>query len=335
MKVIYIVSKGGYIMRNYSIDYLLSNGEVWLQYAIKINFLNENKEDNIFLKEKALQDEKIKTYLKDITNFHSVLVSNHKNPDLPIHKLLFLLDIGFDITVPEISSAINEIMKHKDENGVYQSLINVPKHFGGSGEDTFGWCLCDAPLLLLALLKSGVDYNKHLKQGVDYLASIFQNQGFPCTVSSELGKFRGPGRKDDCCPYATLVMLKLFSEIPEYQKSDLAISTANVLLKLWENSLQSHPYMFYMGTDFRKLKAPAMWYDIVNIVDVLSRFDNIKKDKSFLEMLAIIQNKQDENGMFIPEAVFQKFKGWDFGQKKIPSPYLTFLCIKIFSRLEL
>ena len=54
-------------------------------------------------------------------------------------------------------------------------------------------------------LKSRGVYDKHIKEGAEYLASLFQNQVFPCTVSSELGKFSGRGRKDECCPYATLM----------------------------------------------------------------------------------------------------------------------------------
>jgi hypothetical protein len=189
------------------------------------------------------------------------------------------------------------------------------------------------PFLLLALFKAGIDYEKHIKKGVNYLAGFHKDSGFPCTVSQEFGKFRGPGRKDDCCPYASLVMLKLLSAIPEYQKSGIVINTTRRLLSLWENSLKCHPYMFYMGTDFRKLRAPTMWYDIVSVVDVLSRFEFIKQDLRFKEMALLIENKQDNNGLFTPEAVYQKFKGWDFGQKKNPSPYLTYLCHQILTRI--
>jgi len=318
-----------------AINFILKNGEAWLQYATKINILKENKENLADLRLQALSDSKIRAYLDDITNYHSILVSNHKNPDLPIHKLLFLLDIGFDMDVPEIQTAVDRILEHKDSNGVYQSLTNIPKHFGGSGEDIFGWCLCDAPLLLFVLLKAGIDYEKHIKQGVDYLVDFYRISGFPCTVSQEFGKFRGPGRKDDCCPYASLIMLKLLSAIPEYRETEIAEKTAMGLLSLWENSLERHPYMFYMGTDFRKLKAPAMWYDIVSVMGVLSRFESIKSDARFLEMASIIMSKQDNNGLFTPEAVFQKFKGWDFGQKKNPSPYLTYLCYQILGRIAL
>lgn len=314
-------------------DSLLVNSEAWLQYCIKTNLLHEKKEHLSELKSEALQDSKIKGYLMDVQNYHKILVTNHKNPDLPIHKLLFLLDIGLDTSQPEIQTAVDEILKHKDENGVYQSLTNIPKHFGGTGKDSFGWCLCDSPLLLLALIKAGVSYEEHIKQGVEYLVNLPQVQGYPCTVSKEFGKFRGPGRKDDCCPYATLLMLRLFAELPEYKDTDLANKNIDAILTLWENSLERHPYMFYMGSDFRKIKAPAMWYDIVSVVDCLSRFEYAKKDHRFKEMVETIKGKQSEAGLFVPESVYQKCKGWDFGQKKAPSPYLTFLCLRIFERI--
>jgi len=85
---------------------LLSISEPWLQYAIRKNLLNETKEDLSVLKNEALKDKKIQAYLFDITNFHNAIVRNHKNPDLSIHKLLFLLDIGFGTDIPEIENAV-------------------------------------------------------------------------------------------------------------------------------------------------------------------------------------------------------------------------------------
>lgn len=313
---------------------LLSISEPWLQYAIKSTVLGQKTEDLVALKEEALCDPKIQQSLKVVSDFHSIPVTNHKNPDLPIHKLLFLLDLGFTSEVPEIGSAISQILSHKDSQGIYQSLTNIPKHFGGTGEDGFGWCLCDAPLLLLALVKSGVDYEQYIRQGVDHLVSLEKAQGFSCVASEEFGKFRGPGRKDDNCPYATLVMLRLLSQIEEYRNSDVATRTIDSLLALWEHSRERHPYLFYMGTDFRKLKAPALWYDIVGVADCLSMFEHARADARLGEMVSIIKSKQDETGFFTPESVYQKCKGWDFGQKKAISPYLSFLCSRILDRCE-
>jgi hypothetical protein len=152
---------------------LLAISEDWLKYAIRINLLDEDKDNLTELRNKALNCEKIKLYLNEIADFHSIAVSNHKNPDLPINKLNFLLDIGLDCTIPQIKSAINEILKHVDENGIYLSLINIPKHFGGSGENLFAWCLCDAPILLCALLRAEVNYEEYVEQGVKYLLTFY------------------------------------------------------------------------------------------------------------------------------------------------------------------
>lgn len=313
---------------------LMNLSDDWLKYAIRRYLCHEPKDTLVELRNAALADNRIRACLADVSNFHGTLVTNHKNPDLPIHKLLFLLDLGFDTEVPEIKAAIEGILKHKDEHGIYQSMTNVPKHFGGAGVDVFSWCLCDAPLLLLALLKAGMDYRAHIKPGVDHLASFCRDNGFPCAVSPELGKFRGPGKKDDGCPYATLIMADLLSNIPEYRDSQVAASSVKALLSLWENSLLQHPYMFYMGTDFRKLKAPSCWYDIISVVGVLSKYECVRDDPRFLEMIDLIRGKQDKEGLFTPESAYQKLKDWDFGQKKLPSPYLTYLCELIFERLK-
>ncbi len=313
---------------------LLNISEDWLKYAIYVHLCGASKDETAKLKNAALADGKILNLMNDVISFHGMPVTNHKNPDLPVRKLLFLLDIGFDMDVPEINTAIDQILKHRDDNGVYQSVINIPKHFGGAGEDVFSWCLCDAPLLLLVLLKAGVDYSKHIKAGVEYLVSLSRDNGFPCAVSPELGKFRGPGSKGDCCPYATLIMADLLSHIPEYCNSSVAVASVETLLSLWKDSFEKHPYMFYMGTDFRKLKAPPCWYDIISVASVVSKYPFAAYDPRFLEMIALIKDRQDRDGLFTPESVYQKLKGWDFGQKKSPSPYLTYLCLLIFQRLE-
>ena len=313
---------------------LLDRSDDWLKYSVHLHLCGEPKETLAECRNAALADSRIQACLHDVADYHGTLVTSHRNPDLPIHKLLFLLDLGFDTDVPEIKTAVDEILKHRDENGVYQSMTNVPVHFGGAGVDVFSWCLCDAPLLLLALLEAGLDYNEYIKPGTDYLLSLSRGNGFPCAVSPELGRFRGPGKKDDCCPYATLIMAGLLACIPEYRESPAAVTAVNALLNLWQSSREQHPYMFYMGTDFRKLKAPSSWYDIVSVAGVLSKYECARRDPRFMEMITVIKGKQDDDGFFTPESAYQKYKDWDFGQKKRPSAYMTYLCLKIFERLE-
>lgn len=166
------------------------------------------------------------------------------------------------------------------------------------------------------------------------LAGLINANGWPCTVSKELGKFRGPGRKDDPCPFANLAMLKVLSELPEWRDCHACHLGANTLLTLWDESMTCHPYMFYMGTDFRKLKVPFVWYDLMHVFDVLSRFSWLRNDAQLLDMLAILKNKMDQQGRFSLESVWTAWKDWEFGQKKEPSRWLTLSAWRIIGRIE-
>jgi len=89
--------------------------------------------------------------------------------------------------------------------------------------------------------------------------------------------------------------------------------------------LQKHPYIFYMGNDFRKLKVPFIWYDIVHVTNVISQVSVLKKDRRLQEMFSIIKEKETNQG-YIPESIYIPWKEWDFGQKKRVSEWLS-LCI--------
>ncbi|MEX1247247.1 MAG: hypothetical protein WEA61_02090 [Anaerolineales bacterium] len=122
--------------------------------------------------------------------------------------------------------------------------IDVPIHFGGSGKDEWAWALCDAPVIVYALIKMGFGESPKVQRAIQNLDGLVRANGWPCTVSPELGKFRGPGRKDDPCPYTRLVMLKVLAQIPELRYSQSAKIGVESLLSLWEESKDRHPYIF-------------------------------------------------------------------------------------------
>jgi hypothetical protein len=92
--------------------------------------------------------------------------------------------------------------------------------------------------------------------------------------------------------------------------------------------------MFYMGTDFRKLKVPLVWYDLLHVLDVLSRFSWLKRDSRLLDMLGVMKDKADRQGCFTLESVWTAWKDWEFGQKKAPSRWLTLSAWRIIANVE-
>lgn len=312
----------------------LLKAEPWTEYGTRIYLFGQDRNDREVseAKRKMLDHPRIRGMISEFDRWDDEIVSSHKNAGLLLHKLSFLADIGLTADDPGIEKIIKVILKHRSEEGIIKVPVNIPVHFGGTGQNTWGWCLCDTPGIVYSLLKFGL--REELMPEIRFLLSLAGDNGWGCHVSPELGKFRGPGSRNDPCPYATLLMLKILAQLPEFADSEESRRGAEILLQLWENSREKHPYMFYMGTDFRKLKAPLIWYDIVHVTDVLSQFDYIRNDTPLREMAAHIKAQADRDGLYTPQSEWRAWKDWEFGQKKQPSPWLTFVILRMLKRFE-
>ena len=317
------------------IDWLLQ-GEPWIEYRTRRDLLGQAEgEAQVGRARKAmLADKRVKALVSELKKWPGTVIASHKSAGQPFHRLTFLADLGLQTTDPGVEAIVERVLAHRAGEGPFQLPTNIPAAYGGSGRDTLAWALCDAPLSLYALNKFGLEDKPTVRAAAAYLAGLVRRNGWPCMVSQELGSFRGPGRKDDPCPFATLAMLKALSESKGFGDGQACRSGAEALLGLWSGSRGQHPYMFFMGTDFRKLKAPLVWYDLVHVLDVLSRFEWLRKDKRLLGMLSVLRAKADDQGRFTVESVWTAWKDLEFGQKKEPSRWLTFLAWRIIFRVE-
>lgn len=319
-----------------NLDYLAQSSEPWVVYRTMLDLLGMHEEDEsvIAAKKQMLGHPLVQGLIKELQEWPGLVLSSHKSAGQLYHKLAFLADLGLTDADDGIPQIINSVMAHHSEEGLFQLPMNIAPSHGGSGEVQWAWALCDAPLLLYSVKKMRKDDAPEIKEAVAHLLALRRENGWPCAVSKELGKFRGPGRKDDPCPYANLLMLKLLALFPEYGDGEDARIGVETLLELWEHSEERHPYMFFMGTDFRKLKAPFIWYDIMHVAEVLSQYQFARSDERLLQMVAFIDAKADQEGLFTPESEWMAWKGWDFGQKKQPSVWLTFLVYRINKRMQ-
>jgi hypothetical protein len=115
---------------------------------------------------------------------------------------------------------------------------------------------------------------------------------------------------------------------------DICRVGTEALLGHWEQQKQRKIYMFGIGGDFRKLKYPFIWYDILHVVEILSRFPHVYEDRRFLEMLNELEQQADSEGRYMARSAYRAWGGWEFADKKHPSPWLTFLVLRIRKRLE-
>jgi hypothetical protein len=314
----------------------LLEAEPYVQYRTRLDLLGEaeNAPEVLKARQNMLNQPQIQALLKELLDWPGNVLNSHKSASQSFHKLAFIADLGLTKQDPIIPEIARKVMEHQSEEGPFTMPTNVPKHFGGSGETQYAWALCDAPTTVYALIKFGYGGEENVQRAVKYLAGLVRENGWPCAVSKELGKFRGPGKKGDPCPYPNLIMLKMLAQMPNYKDSRETRIGAECLLNLWSNSRQLHPYMFFMGTDFRKIKAPFVWYDLLHVLDVLSQFDWLKTDDRLKEMVSVLKSKVGADGKYTPESEWTAWKGWDFAQKKQPSQWLTFLTLRVLKKLN-
>jgi hypothetical protein len=225
------------------------------------------------------------------------------------------------------------VMAHQSEVGPFQIVVNIPKAFGGTDEDMWTWIACDAPTLLFALMSMGMKDDPRIDQAIKHLLDLVEENGWRCCSAPELGRFRGPGRKEDPCPIVNVYMLKVMSLYQDLLESPTAGLGLEMLFGHWEKQPDRKMYLFGIGTDFRKLKYPFVWYDILHVVDVLSRYPQIQSDVRFQEMVRTITAQANGEGRFTASSMYQAWKGWSFANKKEPSPWLTFLVLRILKRV--
>ena len=325
------------------IEWLLGSNEPWTRYRTLVDLLDRPQDDAEVQAARAAMaaHPQVQALAAEAAAWPGYAIRRHNDAGHPLHKLSTLADFGLRARPPEtggtgdpgIATAAERVLAHQSPDGAFQSLISIPKAFGGDDQDHWAWVLCDAPTLVYALLAMGLGNDPRVGRAVDHLVSLVEENGWRCVAAPELGRFRGPGRKTDPCPIANVYALKALAQAPERPDSPAAHAGAEMLLRHWELRAEIKPYLFGAGTDYRKLKYPFVWYDILHVTEVLSRFPFARGDPRLKEMAAAIAAQADGQGRFTAGSMYQAWKGWSFADKKNPSPWLTFLAVRTLKRL--
>ena len=308
-------------------DWLLNSSEPWTRYRTLVDLLGLADDDPKVQSARAemLAHPGVRELIAAAGEFPGYPLQRHNDAKHVLHKLTVLADFGLAAADPGMAIAIENILAGQIDDGPFQILTNIHPRYGGSGEDHLHWSLCDAPVTLHALIAFGLGDDPRVRKAADHLVSTISENGWRCVTESG---FRGPGRKADPCPIANVYALKALSLVPELMDNPAVRTGAEMLLEHWERQTERKIYLFGIGTDFRKLKYPHIWYDILHVVEVLGRFPFLRTDPRFREMVEAITGQADDQGRYTATSMYRAWKGWSFADKKIPSPWLTFLALR-------
>ena len=316
-------------------QWLLDSSEPWTRYRTMVDLLEISPDDSYARSaySELISHPQVQSLIDDFVEWPGYSLTRHNDAKHPLYKLSTLADFGLQHDVKGVAEGINSVIKHRSKEGPYQIMVNIPTVFGGTGKDQWTWILCDAPTILYALLEMGLKNDPDVEEAVEYLTNLVDENGYRCKAAPELGNFKGPGKRSDPCPIANVYMLKALSQLPDLENTHAVQNALNTLLLHWENQGREKLFLFGIGSDFRKLKYPFVWYDILHLTEVLSRFPSIYNDHRFQEMVTTILEQRDETNRYTATSMYRAWKGWSFADKKKPSPWLTFLVYRIQKRI--
>jgi len=317
--------------------WLLQSDEPWTRYRALRDLFDLPETDEAVQAARAglMAHPRVQALLAEAAGWPGYAFARHNDAAYPIYKLSTLADFGLNAADPGLAPAIAAVLAHRSPEGALQSLVNVPRAFGGSGEDGWTWMVCDSPTLLYSLLAFGLGADERLRRALEHLAGLGGERGWGCVVAPELGRFRGPGRKGDPCPIANVFALKALALAPEWRDSAAVHAAAEMLLQHWAAAPGEKYYLFGVGSDYRKLKYPFVWYNVLHVADVLVRFPFVHGDPRLRQMLDWLAAQAGPDGRYTAGSMYQSWKGWSFSDKKTPSPWLTFLVLRILRRAGL
>jgi len=324
---------------NETIAWLLASPEPWTRYRTLLDLLDRPADDAEVRAARAemLAHPQVRALIGRAAAWGTEPLKRHNDAGHSLYALSTLADLGLRANDPGLDAVVDQVLAHQAPEGAFQTVVNIPTRFGGTGEDAWTWIACDAPTVLYALLSLGLASDERVQRGVDLLVSLVDENGWRCGGSPDIGKFRGPGRKDDPCPIANVYALKALAAAAEGGRQELLEGDAarkgiEMLLGHWAERGQRKMYLFGIGTDFRKLKYPFVWYDLLHVTDVLGRFPAVHGDSRFGEMLEALADQAEGEGRYIATSMYRAWKGWSFADKKAPSPWLTFLALRVLKR---
>jgi hypothetical protein len=318
------------------LEWLLDSDEPWTRYRTWVDLLDRPGDDVEVQSARAemVAHPQVRGLIETAATWPGYALKRHNDAKHPLYAWSTLADFGIQADDPGMPAAIEALMAHQSPEGPFQTVINIPQAFGGTGDDAWTWIACDAPTLLYALLAVGLGSDLRVQRAADHLAGLVEENGWRCRAAPDLGKFKGPGRKADPCPIANVYALKALALASAWIDGPATRAGTEVLLRHWAHEEDRKLFLFGVGTDYRKLKYPFVWYDILHVAEVLSRYPFVRADSRLGEMVAAITVQADQEGRYTANSMYRAWRGWSFADKKKPSPWLTFLVLRILKRME-
>jgi hypothetical protein len=320
-------SKSENLLQSVPIDWLLG-GEPFVRYRTLIDLLGKSEKDK--------EVEKAKNQIRRHSLVKRILTRQNKDghwgtpqdifkwwpkKDTTFWLLGVLADFGFTKEDKRIAKACEYVFETQLPSG----------GFGWAPPPTPAECFTG--ILTESLAELGYGSDPRLSKAYEWLIQRQRHDGgFWCKNTGQPG---GPREKEPSCALGTLYVLGALIQEPELKKSTVASKSAEFLLKCWENrgEIKYAGHDSQIGTGWEKLQYPFTDYRILKYLDTLSQVESIRTDRRIIKMKDLLLEKRDLERRFYAESVHKVWSDFDFGQKRLPSRWITLIVCRILRRI--
>ena len=299
------------------IDWLRS-GPAWVRFAVDRQ-LAGGKPDPA----EALADPALAAVLRRVTDpetgLPAVVREEAAYNGTAYTDLFFLADTGLTVDECGLQPAAEAVFSLQGEDGTFTTHPEYRATY-----------LCISALLMGALARMGLEDDPRIRRYADTARARVRNDGgWHCSHR------RAPGEAQEdspSCPMANLNLLYFLGALPDTGGDLIPAGAGDLLLEHWRRRDEHwRPYGFGIGRRFRRARYPEMKYGLLRVLDVLAPLPGIADRPAFREMRDYLRQEAPD-GRIVPASVSRSYGEFDFGQKKEPSRWLSFLVARIDRR---
>lgn len=318
-------------IRSKVVDKLLASGEPWVVYNTLIDLVGADPAgDEVKAAYRTMQaDPRVISLIEALATWPpDKPLGKAYDPKDSIWKLGMLADFGLRRNDERIAAIAERVFAAQAEDGGF---------LHGGFDHTKSWdtrpYICISHVMTYALARLGYLSDPRLQSAYDQLLAWQRLDG-----GFHPNKLNLPGNEREAepsCPFGTLNVLRAMVANPGLRDGEVAHKAADYLLMCWDRRAEPYrPVGFGVGSTWDKVMYPFVQYGLLKEADTLSEIDSIHMDPRYREMLGRLLSRLDATSELIPESVNKPYSDFDFGQKKQPSTWITFLAVRAIARNE-
>ena len=165
------------------IRWLLESDESWTRFLTLRDLLDqpESSAEVATVRQEMIHHPQVSGLIVKAAEWGLHPIKRHNDAGHSLYAMSTLADFGLRADDPGMQAIIAKIVAHQSPEGAFQSLANISRSFGGTGNDQWTWMLCDAPTLLYVLLSFDLGDDPRIHRAVNHLTGLAEDNGWRCS----------------------------------------------------------------------------------------------------------------------------------------------------------